>query len=67
MNKLNEFKNIYKSNKPLFNTVILFVMAFLIVWQTIFTLIIPSRINIIILLALISGLIVFYFKNTTGY
>ena len=64
MNKLNEFKNIYKSNKPLFNTVILFVLSFLIVWQTVFTLIIPTRINIIILLLLISSLIAFYFKNS---
>ena len=64
MNKLNEFKNIYKSNKPLFNTVILFVLSFLIVWQTVFTLIIPTRINIIILLLLISSLIAFYFKSS---
>ena len=64
MNKLNEFKNIYKSNKPLFNTIILFVLSFLIVWQTVFTLIIPTRINIIILLLLISSLIAFYFKSS---
>lgn len=67
MNKLNEFKNIYKSNKPLFNTMIFFIMIFLIVWQTIFTLIMPTRVNIIILLILISSLIAFYFKNTGSY
>lgn len=67
MNKLNEFKNIYKSNKPLFNTMIVFIMLFLIVWQIVFTLIIPTRINIIILLVLISSLAIFYFKNTSGY
>ena len=67
MNKLNEFKNIYKSNKPLFNTMIFFIMIFLIIWQIIFTLIMPTRVNIIILLVLISSLIAFYFKNTSSY
>lgn len=56
MDKLNEIKNLYKNNRKLFNVIILIVNVVLIFWQAIFSLILPSRVNIFILLILIGAL-----------
>ncbi|MEG2457835.1 MAG: hypothetical protein RSB41_02985 [Bacilli bacterium] len=64
MKTLNDLKNMYKTNKPLFNMVIFVVLCVLILWQAIFSLILPNRINILILLTLFGGLVFFYFKNS---
>lgn len=53
MNKFNEFKNLYKQNRKLFNIVILVVNFLLFIWQSIVSLIVPSRLNIFILLILV--------------
>jgi len=63
MKKINEFKSMYKNNRPLFNMIIYVVMVVLIIWQSIFTLIIPTRSNIILLFILIGSFIYFYLKN----
>ncbi len=57
MNKLNEIKNLYKNNRKLFNTILLIVNIVLIFWQAIFTLISPSRTNVILMLLLIGSLV----------
>lgn len=67
MNRFYEFKNLYKTNKKLFDLVILFVNGALIFWQIIFTLFIPSRINIIIMLLLIGAFVYQLVKNPTDY
>lgn len=64
MNKLNDIKNLYKNNRNLFNILLLLVNIVLIFWQSIFTLINPSRTNVILLLILISLLIYSLFKDT---
>lgn len=53
MNKFNEFKNLYKQNRKLFNIVMLVVNFLLFIWQSIVSLIVPSRLNIFILLVLV--------------
>mgnify|MGYP004634737023 CR=1 FL=1 len=53
MNKFNEFKNLYKQNRKLFNIVILVVNFLLFIWQSIVSLIVPSRLNVFILLVLV--------------
>lgn len=53
MNKFNEFKNLYKQNRKLFNIVILVVNFLLFIWQSIVSLIVPSRLNIFVLLVLV--------------
>ena len=57
MNKFNEIKNLYKTNKKLFNTILLIVNIVLIFWQSIFSLISPSRANVFLLLILITSLL----------
>ena len=57
MNKFNEIKNLYKTNKKLFNTILLIVNIVLIFWQSIFSLISPSRSNVFLLLILIVSLL----------
>lgn len=57
MNKFNEIKNLYKTNKKLFNTILLTVNIVLIFWQSIFSLISPSRSNVFLLLILITSLL----------
>ena len=64
MNKFNEIKNLYKTNRKLFDTIVLIVNIVLIIWQAIFALIIPSRANIFILLALIAAAIYQFIKNS---
>ena len=64
MNKFNEIKDLYKNNRKLFDVIILVVNIVLIFWQAIFSLILPSRINILILLILIGFLIYQLVKNT---
>ena len=64
MNKFYEIKNLYKTNKKLFDDIILFINIALIFWQIIFTLILPSRINIIILLTLIGFFVYQLIKNS---
>ena len=64
MNKLNEIKNLYKTNRKLFDTIVLIVNIVLIVWQAIFALIMPSRANIVILLLLIGALAYQFIKNS---
>lgn len=63
MNKLNEIKSLYKTNRKLFDMIILIVNIVLIVWQSIFSLILPSRANIFILLVLIGALVYQLIKN----
>ena len=63
MNKLNEIKNLYKTNRKLFDMIILIVNVVLIFWQAIFSLIMPSRANIFILLVLIGALVYQLVKN----
>ena len=53
MNKFNEFKNLYKQNRKLFNIVILVVNFLLFIWQSIVSLIVPSRLTVFILLVLV--------------
>ena len=67
MNKLNDIKNLYKTNKKLFDLIILIVNIVLIFWQSIFSLILPSRINILILLLLIGALVFQLIKNPWFY
>ncbi len=67
MNKFNEIKDLYKNNRKLFDVIILVVNIVLIFWQAIFSLILPSRINILILLILIGFLIYQLVKNTWRY
>lgn len=57
MNKFNEIKNLYKNNRKLFNTILLIVNIVLIFWQSIFSLISPSRSNVFLLLILIGTLL----------
>jgi len=63
MNKLNEIKDLYKNNRKLFDIIILIVNIVLIIWQSIFALILPSRANIFILLILIGTLVYQLIKN----
>ena len=63
MNKLNEIKDLYKNNRKLFDIIILIVNIVLIIWQSIFALILPSRANIFILLLLIGALVYQLIKN----
>ena len=63
MNKLNEIKSLYKNNKKLFDIIVLIVNIVLIFWQAIFALILPSRINVFILLILIGALVYQLVKN----
>ncbi|MEG0799371.1 MAG: hypothetical protein RR228_00735 [Bacilli bacterium] len=60
MNKINEIISYIKNNKNDFNKNIFVVLSLLIVYQSIFTLILPLRINIFLLISLI-GLFVFFF------
>ena len=64
MNKLNEIKNLYKNNRKLFDLIVLIVNVVLIFWQAIFSLILPSRANIFILLVFIGALVYQLIKNT---
>ena len=64
MNKLNDIKNLYKNNKHLFNTLLVLVNIVLIFWQAIFSLISPSRSNVVLLLILISALVYQLFKDS---
>lgn len=57
MNKFNEIKNLYKNNRKLFNTILLIVNIVLIFWQSIFSLISPSRSSVFLLLILIGTLL----------
>ena len=52
MNKLNEIISLYKTNRKLFNIIVLTVNVVLIVWQAIFALVMPSRGNVILLIIL---------------
>lgn len=63
MNRLNEIKSLYKNNKKLFDIIVLIVNIVLIFWQAIFALILPSRINVFILLILIGLLVYQLVKN----
>ena len=63
MNKLNDLKNLYKTNRKLFDLVILLVNTILIIFQAIFTLASPSRINVLLLLILIGFLVYQLIKN----
>ena len=63
MNKFNDLKNLYKTNKKLFDLIILIVNVVLIIWQAIFSLIMPSRANVFILLILIGALVYQLVKN----
>ena len=64
MKKLNEIKNMYKNNRHLFNIIVLIVNIVLIFWQTIFTLIVPSRGNTLVLLILIIAFVYQLFKDS---
>jgi len=56
MNKLNEIVNLYKTNRKLFNIIVLTVNVVLIVWQAIFALVMPSRGNVLLLIVLVGTL-----------
>ncbi len=63
MNKIYELINLYKSDKKLFGLITVLVNACLIIWQSIFVLIVPSRGNILILFILIGALVFQLVKN----
>ena len=67
MNRINDLKELYKHNQKLFNVIILIVNVVLVFWQAIFTLVLPTRINVFILLVLISLLIYQLIKNAWCY
>ena len=62
MKKFNRFMELYKKNKEIYNVIITFICALFLIWQIIFTLIFPLRINIIILLSLIGFITYLFFK-----
>ena len=67
MNKIKEIKDLYKKNQKLFNVIFLVCNVVLIIWQAIFTLIMPGRINVFILLVLIGTLVYQLVKNAWRY
>ncbi len=64
MNKLNEIISLYKTNRKLFNIIVLTVNVVLIVWQAIFALVMPSRGNVILLIILIGALVFQLFRDS---
>ena len=62
MKKFNQIYEKYKKNKEIYNAILPFMLAILLLWQIIFTLIFPLRINVIILLLLIGLIIYFFFR-----
>lgn len=62
MKKINQIYEKYKKNKEIYNVIIIFMSFLFLIWQIIFTLIFPLRINIIILLLLIGFIIYFFFR-----
>ena len=52
MKKFNGLFEKYKKNKEIYDVIIIVALALLLIWQIIFTLIFPLRINVIILLIL---------------
>ena len=67
MKKFNRFMELYKKNKEIYNVIITFICALFLIWQIIFTLIFPLRINIIILLSLIGFITYLFFKINWFY
>lgn len=65
MKKINEIKDLYKNNRKLFNTIILLVNIVLIFWQSIFSIISPSRSNVFLLLILIGTLLYLIIKDNS--
>ena len=63
MKKIREIKELYLKNQKLFNVIFLVCNVVLIIWQAIFTLIMPGRINVFILLVLIGTLVYQLIKN----
>ena len=63
MNRLKDLQNLYKSNRKLFNIIIFIVNIILVFLTALFTLIDPSRINVIILYILIGTLVYQLIKN----
>ena len=64
MNKFKEIINLYKTNRKLFDVILLTVNIVLILWQCIFTLISPNRGNVILLILLVLALIYELFKDS---
>lgn len=62
MKKINKIFEIYKKNKEIYNVIITFISPIFLIWQIIFTLIFPLRINIVILLLLIGFVVYFFFR-----
>lgn len=62
MKKINNIYEKYKKNKEIYNAILPFMLAILLIWQIIFTLIFPLRINVIILLLLIGFIIYLFFR-----
>ncbi len=62
MKRFNSFYELYKKNKEIFDVIIILILSVLLIWQIIFTLIFPLRINVIILLILIILILFFFFK-----
>ena len=62
MKKIDKIFEKYKKNKEIYNVILPFMLAVLLLWQIIFTLIFPLRINVIILLLLIGLIIYFFFR-----
>lgn len=65
MKKFNEIKDLYKNNRKLFNTIVLLVNIVLIFWQSIFSIISPSRSNVFLLLILIGTLLYLIIKDNS--
>lgn len=63
MNRLNDLKTLYKTNRKLFDIVLLLVNITLLVFQALFALVSPSRINVFLLLILIGSLVYQLIKN----
>jgi Flp pilus assembly protein TadB len=60
--KIYKILSLYKTNRNLFNNIIFTCLGFLIVWQLLFTLILPLRVNILMLIVLIILFCYFFFK-----
>ena len=62
MKRFNQIYEKYKKNKEIYNAIIPFMLIIFLIWQIIFTLIFPLRINVIILLLLIGFIIYFFIR-----
>lgn len=66
MKKFNKLFEVYNKNKEVYDVIIILILCLLLIWQIIFTLIFPLRINVIILLILIASIGVFFYRVYRG-